>query len=323
MSRSGRRIDVIFEPVMRSRAMKALDRMVQTVAPRDLAVTIQGESGCGKEVIARRLHELSARRAGPFVAINCAAIPEGLFESELFGHERGAFTGASERARGKVEAADGGTLFLDELAEMPLQVQAKLLRFLENRRFMRVGGTEKLAVDVRLICATLRRLEDEVHVGRFRADLFYRVQGVVLEVPPLRERPLDLLPLSRQLLAQSAARHGLPSASLSRGALAALERYAWPGNVRELRNVLGVAAVLRAGRSIRPADLPPAIRAEAGPPPAPARPAGTTLEVRLDRPLAESVDAIIRAAVDLEDGNRSRAAARLGIGLRTVQRRLA
>ena len=166
-----RQPDIVFEPIMRSGAMKKLDQMLQAVAGKEVTLTFIGESGTGKEVLARRAHELSERRRHPFIPINCAAIPEALFESELFGHERGAFTGASQRARGKVEAAEGGTLFLDEIGEMPMPMQAKLLRFLENRRFMRVGGSTKIQADIRLLCATLRPLEAEVSARRFRADL--------------------------------------------------------------------------------------------------------------------------------------------------------
>src|SRR6187399_2373297 len=173
-----RQVDIVFEPIMRSAAMGHIDRIIRAVATKDVGVTIIGKSGTGKEVLARRVHDLSDRRTGPFVPINCAAIPESLFESELFGHERGAFTGANERARGKVEASAGGTLFLDEIGEMPINVQAKLLRFLESRKFMRVGGSTKISVDARLVCATLRPLEDDVKAGRFRGDLFYRLQGI-------------------------------------------------------------------------------------------------------------------------------------------------
>src|SRR6185369_8498407 len=162
--------DVVFEPVMRSHAMRKADQVVRAVAAKEVTLTLIGESGSGKEVLARRAHELSERRRGPFIPINCAAIPEALFESELFGHERGAFTGAVDRVRGKVEAAEHGTLFLDEIGEMPLAMQAKLLRFLENRRFMRVGSSVKVQADVRLVFATLQPLEQEVRAGHFRAD---------------------------------------------------------------------------------------------------------------------------------------------------------
>src|SRR6476660_8889648 len=204
-----RQSDLVLQPVMHSSAMRQLDRIVRVVAAKDVGVTLVGESGSGKEIIARRVHDLSHRRSGPFVPINCAAIPETLFESELFGHEKGAFTGASTRARGKLEAAGGGTLFLDEIGEMPLAVQAKLLRFLENRKFMRVGGTTKIIVDTRIVCATLRPLDQEVRAGRFRADLYYRIQGISLSVPPLRERGADIPPLVHELVAQICARHGL------------------------------------------------------------------------------------------------------------------
>src|SRR5512140_295969 len=198
---------VVLEPTMASPAMRAFDRVLQAVAPKNVTVTFVGESGSGKEVMARRLHDLSSRHSGPFVPINCAAIPDTLFESELFGHERGAFTGASERGLGKVEMAAGGTLFLDEVAEMPLALQPKLLRFLETHRFMRVGGTKKLDVDVRVVLATLRPLEDEVRAGRFREDLYYRIHGITLNVPPLRERRRDIPGLIASFIAQLSAIH--------------------------------------------------------------------------------------------------------------------
>ncbi len=320
MSPSARHVNLILEPVMVSGAMRRVDRLLRAVAEKDIVVTLVGESGAGKEVIARRLHELSPRRAAPFVPINCAAIPETLFESELFGHEKGAFTGADQLVRGKIEAAHGGTLFLDELGELPLHMQAKLLRFLEHRRFMRVGGSQKIHVDVRLVCATLRDLEAEVQAGRFRTDLYYRVQGLTVEIPALRERRADIGPLAAQLVAQAAALHRVEPPRLTRGAVAMLAAYDWPGNVRQLRNAVELLCVLRAGKKVRPADLPPPIRAHAES--RPRSPAPDTIEVRLDRPLDESIDAIIQAAVQREGGNRSRAALRLGIGLRTVQRRL-
>src|SRR6185436_447762 len=254
--------DVVLEPIMLSRSMRDLDRVVQAVAPKDVVVTLIGESGTGKEVLARRIHELSPRSGGPFVPINCAAIPESLFESELFGHEKGAFTGATARALGKIEASGGGTLFLDEVGEMPIAMQAKLLRFLENRKFMRVGGSTKISVDTRLVCATLRPLEDEVKAGRFRADLFYRLQGIALEIPLLRERQADIAPLVRQFTAQLSARHGTAPPKYTRAATAALLGYSWPGNIRELRNVVELICLLREGKAARLQDLPAAIRRE-------------------------------------------------------------
>ena len=320
-----RQRDVVFEPILRSTAMREVDRVIRAVAAKDVGISLVGESGAGKEVLARRVHELSRRRAGPFVPINCAAIPEALFESELFGHERGAFTGASERARGKIEASDGGTLFLDEIGEMPLNVQAKLLRFLENRKFMRVGGTRKISVDARLVCATLRPLDLEVQAGRFRGDLYYRIQGVTVMVPPLRERRADVAPLVHQFVAELSARHSVRPPKVSRAIMAILGSYAWPGNIRELRNVIELMCLLRPGKQIRPTDLPAQLRqhaAERGVSRG-RRVSGTSLEVSLDQPLSEIVRQILEAALALEDGNRSRAARRLGISLRTVQRHLA
>ncbi len=326
MTGKRRSADVVFTPVMRSASMRRLDQMLRVIAPKDVMVTLVGESGTGKEVLARRLHELSGRHAQPFIPINCAAIPEALFESELFGHERGAFTGATERARGKVEAAQGGTLFLDEIGEMPMPMQAKLLRFLENRRYMRVGGATKIQADVRLVCATLRPLEQEVRAGRFRADLYYRIQGILLQVPPLRERRADIAPLIGQLSAHLSAQHGTSLPHLSRKARAALLAYDWPGNVRELRNILEMLCLLRGGKQVRLRDLPaPLQRVAPEEPSTPGAPAGaaTTITLPLDRPLEQLVSEIITAALALEGGNRSHAAERLGVSLRTIQRHVA
>jgi len=302
--------------------MRRLDRTVRSVADKDVSICLVGESGTGKEVLARRIHELSSRSASPFVPINCAAIPETLFESELFGHERGAFTGADEIARGKVEAAAGGTLFLDEITELPLPMQAKLLRFLESFRFTRVGGTKKIEADVRLVCATLRPLEQEVKRGTFRADLYYRIQGITLAIPPLRERRAAIPPLIAELTTKLSRRHGVLAPRVSRAAASSLRNYDWPGNIRELRNVVEQFCLLRSGKSVRLADLPEAIRnatsgAQSDPAPRP-----LTLEVHLDRPLDDTIDDVIEAALALENGNRVRAARRLRIGVRTIQRRL-
>ena len=320
MPRSKRPVDVVFAPVMESPVMRELNRVLEVVASKEVVVSLIGESGTGKEVLARRIHEVSHRRRGPFVPINCAAIPEALFESELFGHERGAFTGATERARGKLEAAGGGTLFLDEVGEMPMAVQAKLLRFLENRKFMRVGGTVKISVDARLLCATLRPLEEEVKAGRFRGDLFYRLQGIALQIPPLRERQGDIAALVRQFTAELSARHGTKPPTYTRNATAELLAYSWPGNIRELRNVVELVCLLREGKVVRVADLPEQLRRAAkARAPEPAQ-APEELSIRLDRPLDEIVTTVLRAALALEGGNRSRAARRLGVSLRTMQR---
>jgi DNA-binding NtrC family response regulator len=325
MPAAKRQFDVVFEPIMRSTAMAEVNRIIRAVATKDVAISIVGESGTGKEVLARRVHELSHRRTGPFVPINCAAIPEALFESEVFGHERGAFTGANERARGKIEASSGGTLFLDEIGEMPLNVQAKLLRFIENRKFMRVGGSSKISVDTRLVCATLRPLEQEVQAGRFRADLYYRIQGVTVTVPPLRNRRADIAPLAHQFVAELSARHSVRPPKMSRATMAALGSYQWPGNIRELRNVIELMCLLRPGKQVRPADLPPALRQHAEDNGlSPSHPVtGVRLDISLDQPLNQILRQVFQGVLDLEEGNRSRAARRLGISLRTVQRHLA
>ena len=305
---------VVTEPVMRSGAMRAVRSVIDRVAPKEVTVTLIGESGTGKEVLARLVHDRSPRRSGPFVPINCAAIPEALFESELFGHERGAFTGATERVKGKVEAAEGGTLFLDEIGELPIPMQAKLLRYLEGRRFMRVGGNVKITSDVRLVTATLRPLEAEVQAGRFRADLFYRIQGITIRVPPLRERGSDLDELIEQFSAEMSARHATRPPRWSREARQAMREHDWPGNVRELRNVIESRCLLHEGKTVARADLPFS-RLEMR------RERGQTLTVDLDQPLAALEDQIIAAVLELEGGHLRRAAARLGISPRTLQRR--
>jgi DNA-binding NtrC family response regulator len=316
MSKRPRSPVVVLAPVMASPVMIAFDKFLKAVAVKEVTVTFTGESGSGKEVMARRLHEISPRRSGPFVPINCAAIPEALFESELFGHERGAYTGANERSVGKVEAANGGTLFLDEIAEMPVSLQVKLLRFLETRRYMRVGGAKKIEANVRLVLATLRPLEQEVHAGRFRADLYYRVQGIVLDVPPLRERKRDIPALLDAFVTQLSAIHDVVPPTFVRSARAAMNTYSWPGNVRELRNVVERMCILREGKSVRVQDLPPALHAapaERGP--------NDMLAVPTNRRLDEIVDLVIDAAITAEGGNLTRAARHLGVSVRTLQRR--
>ena len=307
---------VVLEPVMSSPVMRSFDRFLRAVAVKEVTVTFTGESGSGKEVMARRLHELSPRRGGPFVPINCAAIPDALFESELFGHERGAYTGANERSIGKVETASGGTLFLDEIAEMPLSLQVKLLRFLETRRYMRVGGTKKIEADVRLVLATLRPLEQEVRAGRFRSDLYYRIQGIVLEVPPLRERRRDIPPLLDAFIAQLSAIHDVEPPTFVRSVRAMLTAYDWPGNVRELRNVVERLCILREGKVVRRQDLPPTLRDGAAERGAPA-----SLVLPVNRRLDEIIDLVIDAAITAERGNLTRAAQQLGVSVRTLQRR--
>lgn len=247
-----------------SEAMRRVRSMIEKVAETDATILVRGESGTGKELVAREIHERSqSRRSGAFVAVNCAALPSELIESELFGHEKGAFTGASARRRGKFEQADGGTLFLDEIGDMSANVQAKLLRALEERRIERLGGTESLPVDVRIISATHRPLEQEIESGNFRADLFYRLQVVTVEIAPLRERHEDIPVLAETFARLAAERYNLPLRPLAQSALRRLIEYEWPGNVRELRNTIERAAILAEGDELTLHDLPDEIRTEA------------------------------------------------------------
>jgi len=236
--------------VWASPAMRDLMAQVETVAASDTRVCIRGETGTGKELIARALHEKSARRGESFVSLNCAAIPAELMESELFGHEKGSFTGAASRHTGKFEQADGGTLFLDEIGDMPLAMQAKLLRVLEEGEIERVGGDKPLAVDVRVVVATHRNLEEQVRQGSFREDLYHRVFVFPIVLPPLRERHEDIRVLAEHFVHQLSEQNHWKPKSLSREALDALERYTWPGNVRELRNVIERALLLASGAEI-------------------------------------------------------------------------
>lgn len=228
---------------------------VRKVAPTDATVMLRGESGTGKELVARAIHALSDRAHRSFVAINCAAIPETLIESELFGHEKGAFTGATARQQGKFELADGGTIFLDEIGDMSLGAQAKLLRVLEERQFERVGGRLSIEVDIRVVCATNADLESGVSEGRFREDLLFRVQVFPIEIPPLRERSSDVAALARHFVDRHSRKLGKEPMTISAEALAALERYEWPGNVRELENCLERAVILTQGSEIGLEDL--------------------------------------------------------------------
>ena len=229
--------------VGRSPAMQAVFRMITRVLRNDLTVLILGESGTGKELVAEAIHELGDRRTGPFVAVNTAAIPAELIESELFGHEKGAFTGAVARNIGKFEQADGGTLFLDEIGDMPMQAQTRLLRALQSGSIRRVGGREEISLDVRIVAATNRDLKPLIDTGDFREDLYYRLNVVPIQMPPLRERPQDIESLARHFLKQ-AVEDGLPSRQLSSAAAGLLEKQTWRGNVRELKNFVYRLALL-------------------------------------------------------------------------------
>jgi DNA-binding NtrC family response regulator len=236
-------------------AMRRVFETIQKVAETDLTVMIRGESGTGKELVAQALHNRSSRKSRPFVAVNCAAISRELVESELFGHEKGAFTGADARRQGRFELADGGTIFLDEIGDMGAETQAKILRVLEERSFERVGGVRPIEVNVRVVAATHRNLEQEVKKGGFREDLYYRLKVVEIELPPLRERCEDVPALAQRFLEQVTERLGCEKKSIGEGALAALVRHSWPGNVRELLNVVEQAAVLAPGPAIEQGDL--------------------------------------------------------------------
>jgi len=275
-------------------------RLLAKVAPTASTVLLTGESGTGKELFARAAHELSSRSEGPFVALNCAAIPETLIENELVGHEKGSFTGAHRRERGRFEAAAGGTLFLDEIGDLPTAVQSKVLRVLEERTFERVGGGEPITADVRLVAATNRDLSAMVESGDFRSDLFYRLEVFPIELPPLRDRSEDIAPLARHLLEELAEQHGRPAPFLEPDALELLAAQAWPGNVRQLKNLLERSMILLETTTLSAADLRGLLRESPG---------------ESDRKLLK--DALLRS-----EGDKRRAADLLGVSYRTVQRRV-
>jgi len=286
--------------VAASEGMLAVCRMIEKVAPTDVTTLLLGESGTGKELLARALHRLSPRVENRFVAINCAAIPENLLESELFGHEKGAFTGAAKQTLGKIELADGGTLFLDEIADMPLALQAKMLRFLQERVIERVGGREEIPVDVRVVCATNQNPAEMIEQSTFREDLYYRVSEITIDIPPFRDREEGRLILARTLLARFSAQQGR-ALSFSDDANNAIEAYLWPGNVRELENKIKGAVIMADGNQITARDLG-IDDAEPGP---------ETLNLREVRRLAESK--AIRVALMKAFGKITRAAEMLGV----------
>ena len=298
--------------------LEVIDR-VKLVAPSKATILDEGESGTGKELIAQAIHQTSPRARAPFVAVHCAALSENLLESEIFGHEKGSFTGAMEKRIGRFEAADGGTLFLDEIGEISASTQVKLLRFLETKSVERVGGSKPIDLDVRLVAATNRNLETMVKEGKFREDLFFRLNVVGIRMPALRERTSDVATLLAHYLKYFAKENGLPVPELEPGAVATLESYGWPGNIRELRNFCENVVVLHRGGKISEYDLDPRFRAEGNLPSdegAPAVPTGSVLSVE------ENEKRLLREALIKARGNRTKAAQLMGISRRTLHRKL-
>ncbi|MCF8154402.1 MAG: PEP-CTERM-box response regulator transcription factor [Rhodoferax sp.] len=314
LQRENRRLQTMYQPdalsglITRDPDMLRICRMVEKVAPSNASVMLLGDSGTGKEVLARALHQSSSRKSGKFVAINCAAIPDNLLESELFGFERGAFTGAAKTTQGKIELANGGTLMLDEIGDLPFALQAKLLRFLQERTIERVGGRQEIAVDVRIVCATHQDLNALSKEGRFREDLYYRLAEVVVNIPPLRQRVGDAALLAHALLRRYAHEYKRPALRLSEDAVRAVESYAWPGNIRELENRIKRAAIMADGSQISCSDMDlnnavPDIL-------------DTSLDLRQARDRAEK--AAIIAALGRVNGNIVRAAELLGVSRPTL-----
>lgn len=294
-----------------SPAMVRVFNLVRRAAPTTATVLLQGPNGTGKDLVAHSLHNLSPRAKGPFIAINCGAIPENLIESELFGHEKGSFSGAIERHIGSFEAANHGTIFLDEIGELPLPLQVKLLRVLENRSFTRVGGTELINVDIRVVAATNRDLKALVAQGSFREDLFYRLNVVDIYLPALKDRTGDIPLLVSRFIKELAEKNGVPEPSITPAALRLLEQYAWPGNVRELRNVIERMVVLALNGTLDVDDVPDSIRTFSE-----SAPLSATVT------LGENEKTQILAVLKECGGNRSEAARKLGISRRTIYRKL-
>jgi DNA-binding NtrC family response regulator len=318
LRRENRRLRrVTDEPVLLESASPPMQRALATAhqaAASDVTILLTGESGTGKTVLARQMHAWSRRARGPFITISCTTLSEQLLESELFGHVKGAFTGAWKDKPGRLEAAEGGTVFLDEVGELPAELQSKLLRFLEERRFERVGGTTTIAVDARVIAATNRDLQAEVRAGHFRSDLFFRLNVVGIELPALRERREDMPALLEHMLAGLAARHGRGTLDLSPDARRVLEAYSWPGNLRELANALERAVVLTTGDAIGTERLPDVVVA----PPAPPLPAGdgASAPQSLEELERRQVVKVLAESATLEE-----AADRLGINVTTLWRK--
>jgi len=295
-----------FGMVGRSPAWKEIRKVVEKAAASPLSVMITGETGTGKELVARAIHRISGRAAGPFIKINGAAIPPALWEAEVFGYEKGAFTGAVTTKPGRFELADGGTFFLDEIGDVPLAMQAKLLRVLQDRAFERVGGVKTLTSDVRFICASNRDLRKETERRRFREDLFYRINGIPVHLPSLRARREDILPLAEYFLDRACTEMGIPARKLSPETAEILERYSWPGNIRELENAVGRAVALSEGEEITPPDLCIALADAEGE-------EATPEEVRFHESVRDHKRAIILRAIRKSGGSKTKAAEILGL----------
>jgi DNA-binding NtrC family response regulator len=310
-----RRLDTASRPIGSNRAWLDVLSIAETVASSDSTVLLQGESGTGKGVIARYIHELSTRSSGPFVSINCGALPESLLESELFGHVKGSFTGAVKDKAGMFSAAGGGSFFLDEIGEMTPATQVKLLRVLQHREVIPVGATEPIPIDTRLVAATNRKLDDEISRGNFRSDLFYRLNVISIEIPPLRERREDVPLLAESFLAEIARKRREEKKKLSAEAAEQLQEYSWPGNVRELENAIERAVILASNGTILPAALPDKVRERKAEP--------LVSERTQKNPSLDTIErAYIMWVLGSEGGNKSRAAEVLGIDTSTLHRKL-
>jgi DNA-binding NtrC family response regulator len=297
----------------KSSEMHRIFELVKQVAPTKASVLITGESGVGKELIADALHNASNRKEKPFIRVHCAALSESLLESELFGHEKGSFTGAVARKRGRFELAHTGSIFLDEIGEIEQSVQIKILRVLQEKKFERVGGEETLEVDVRIISATNRDLKGAIEEGRFREDLFYRLNVVNIHIPPLRERKEDIPLLTSAFIKEFAQENEKPVEGIDPKARAALYNYLWPGNIRELRNSIESAVVMCKGNIITPEDLPPTVTREAD---------DDYIRISVGSSMAEAEREIIRSTLAAQNGNKSRTAEILGIGRKTLHRKV-
>jgi DNA-binding NtrC family response regulator len=299
----------------KSLSMRRVIATIERIAEASASIVITGESGSGKELVARTIHQMSSRRARPYVGVNCAAIPETLMESELFGHERGAFTGAEQRREGCFEAANGGTLLLDEITEMKIEVQAKLLRVLEEHRLRRVGGNSEIALDVRVLAASNRDVAEAVREGKLREDLYYRLNVFTIDLPPLRERREDVPLLVQNFIQHYAARNNKEVVGIDDEALTALQAHPWPGNIRQLRNVIERALIVCNGRVIRRSDLQPEFQAistvESG-----------YVKLRIGSTLEEMEKELIKRTIEFNGGNKTRAAHMLGVSPKTLYNKL-